>query len=44
MMFFLSLALPVAFVGSLAVLSALFDRLLDRFPGLEAALFSLFAR
>ena len=43
MLAFLSVGLPVLAVAVLGVLSALFERLLDYFPGLEDALFRLFA-
>lgn len=43
MLAFLSVGLPVLAVAVLGVLYCGFERLLDRFPGLEAALFRLFA-
>lgn len=43
MLAFLSVGLPVLAVALLGLLYIPFQWLLDRFPGLEAALFRLFA-
>jgi len=41
MLFFLSIGLPVAFIGTIGICCVMFERLLDRFPGLEKRLFRL---
>ena len=41
MLTFLSVGLPVMFIGIIAILTPIFERMLDRFPGLEKRLFHL---
>ena len=41
MLAFLSVGLPLLAVAVLGILFVLFERLLDRFPGLERSLFRL---